>query len=403
MRKWSLWIGLVLLVAFGVFATLMYLHFRGRFEKNDDLIGQLASAEILEEAPLITGDWPQWRGLRRDGHGEAVTVAGKWPRSGLKPEWTVAAGQGFSAPAVVAGRVYLHTQQDDQDVIRCVMVDNGKEVWKQTAPPSGSFDHSRGPNSSPCVAGKQLYTVSLVGRVQCRSTADGKLLWEKDLAAAFGATTPRWGVSFSPLVEGQRLILNPGAPGAAVVAVNRDTGDELWRSGNDQVGYSSPLVATIAGQKLVLMFTGYALTAMRLDNGKEVFRHPWKTDFQVNPAMPIVFHARQGDRVHDYVFITSGYGYGCGLFHLRPRNDGTLALETVYTGDNLASHYGSPVRVGDHVYGFHEAELLALNLRTGEVRWKVNGYKKGTPVRPGRRAARPGRGGQAGSRSRQTG
>jgi outer membrane protein assembly factor BamB len=377
MRNWSLWIGASLLVLFAVFAFFMYRYFLGRFERNADRVADLAVAEFLEDAVPSSPDWPQWRGVHRDGHAKPFVLASEWPPRGPKPAWTVPVGAGCGAPAVVGGRVFLHTQEDGTDVTRCLDLASGEEVWKQTSSGSGQFEHTHGPSSSPCVAGGKLYTVGLTGLVQCRATADGKLLWEKDLRSAYGVGPPRWGVAFSPLVEGNRLILNPGAGGAAVVACQADTGDEIWRWGSDPAGYSSPLVATIGKQRLVIMFTGKALAGLRLEDGKEVFRYPWATDYQVNPAMPIVFRTRQGNTVRDYVFITSGYGQGCGLLHLHTRIDNTIAVEPVYTADNFCSHFGSPVRIGDHVYGFHEAELIALNLRTGEIDWRQSGFKKG--------------------------
>jgi outer membrane protein assembly factor BamB len=274
--------------------------------------------------------------------------------------------------------VYYHFRKDGNEVTRCVDLESGTQKWEQSYTAPANFEYSNGPRSTPCVANDRIYTVGINGRVQCRKVSDGELVWELDFPGDLSTPPPHRGVSFSPLVEEDLVLLNPGGAGKSVIACRADTGKEVWRSGNDPVGYSSPLIATVNGQKLVIQFTGTALVGMQLRDGREVFSYPWPTAFQINATMPLLFQTRLGDKVRDYAFITTGYKQGCALLHLRPRDDGTFAVETVYKGDQLCSHFGSPVRIGDHVYGFDESRMVALNLRTGEIRWRKSGFMKGT-------------------------
>ncbi len=377
MHKWMIRAGGVLLVGFAGWAVWQYLVAHGRFEQNVNLVAELATAEFLEEEPLVGADWPQWRGQRRDGHALPFPLIESWPARGPDWAWEVELGEGWSAPVVVAERVYYFFRHDNDEVLRCVDLNSGESRWEQRSPVSASFEYSSGPRSTPCVVAGKIYTVGINGRLQCRLIEDGKLVWEKDFQKAYAAPIPKRGATFSPMVEDGLLLLNPGGPDAAVVACRADTGEDVWRAGNDSVGYSSPMVTTIAGRKVIVLFTAEALTGWNLTDGRELFSYPWPTAYGLNPSTPILFRTRQGEKVRHYVFISSGYNQGCALLHLRPRDDGTLAVEAVYQGDQLCSHFGSPVRIGDYLYGFDESRLVGLDLRTGKVKWRRSGFRKG--------------------------
>lgn len=378
MRKWMLWTGGGLLVAFVGVAVWQYVVAQGRFEQNADLVAELATAEFLDDEPLSDGDWPQWRGRRRDGHALAFPMVESWPKRGPDRAWEIELGEGWSTPVVAGGRVYYFFRHDGDEVVRCVEIDSGKQLWQHRYPVAVNIEYSNGPRSTPCVAGDKLYTVGVTGRVQCRRTSDGGLVWEKDLQQVYAVPVPHRGHSASPLVEGDSLILNPGIAGASVVAWRAADGKEIWKAGSDPVGYSSPLVTTLAGRKVVVLFTGTALTGWGFDDGRALFSFPWPTGFQINASTPLLFRTRQGTVVRHYAFISTGYKQGFALLHLRPRDDGTIAIDTVYKGDGFCSHFGTPVRIGDTVYGFDEARLAGFDLRTGEVKWRRTGFSKGT-------------------------
>src|SRR5262249_22981238 len=134
----------------------------------------------------------------------------------------------------------------------------------------------------------------------------GELVWRKDLLGEFGAKNLRWGVSFSPLVEGDRVFTNPGGPdGNSLAAFDKRDGKLLWKSQDDAAGYSSPIAATLAGKRQVVFFTASGLVGVTPEDGKLLWRYPWETRYECNIATPIV--------AGDYVFISSSYDRGCAV------------------------------------------------------------------------------------------
>ena len=190
------------------------------------------------------------------------------------------------------------------------------------------------------------------------------------------------GVCCSPLVEGGLVFANPGGPdGNSIAAFDKKTGELAWTALSDPPGYSSPVAATIGGARQVVFFTGRGPVALSPADGKELWRYPWQNEFEVNAATPVVFQTRDGDHVDDYVFISSGYGKGCVLLHIQGNERRGFTAQRVYKGNQLCSHFASPVLVGSYLYGFNESTLTCLDARTGAVCWKQGGFGKGSLLR----------------------
>ncbi len=216
------------------------------------------------------------------------------------------------------------------------------------------------------------------GRFQCRVAATGRLVWEKDLLKEYRAPNLRWGTAFSPLVDGDLVFTNPGGPnGNSLAAFDRKTGEERWHSLDDPAGYSSPVAIDVEGERQIVFFTGHSLVGVTAKEGKLRWRFAWPTPNAVNAATPITFRALIDGKEQPFVFISSGYGKGCALVALVSQR-GKIDAVRVFESNSFCSHFGSPVRVGDHVYGFNETKLVCLNLRTGKEIWGKNGFKKGS-------------------------
>jgi outer membrane protein assembly factor BamB len=370
----------VLFLVFG--ALVAYQKFyaeRERYHTDPGLGAELAAAVLVEEPPPPEGDWPQWRGPRRDGVAHFPDLLTTWPRSGPTLLWHNAGGEGFSSFAVAGGRACSLLRQEGQEVVVCWQAQGGKELWRfaYDGPAQGDYP---GPRSTPTIDGDRVYTVGAAGLFHCLDLADGKEIWKKDLRADFNAPGGQWGHAFSPLVEGDLVITAPGGPGAALVAFDKKTGSLAWKALDELAGYSSPILFTAGGVRQVVAFNGNSVVGVSPADGTMHWRHPWDTNFHVNAATPITFHAKNGDKVLDYVFISSGYGRGCALLKIEGEG-GRFRARPVYEGNQLCSHFASPVRYRDHVYGFNESTLVCLDLRTGEVLWKKSGYNKGTLLR----------------------
>ncbi len=230
-----------------------------------------------------------------------------------------------------------------------------------------------GPRSTPTVDEGLVYALGPTGIFHCLRADTGEKVWRHDLGIEFSAPIPKYGLACSPLVEGNLVIVTPGGQhGSAVAAFDKHSGALLWKALDDPIGYSSPIATTAAGVRQVLVLTNQALVSLRPEDGRVYWRHPWEAAGGFNIATPIVFG--------DYVFLSSGYGKGCALLEISAAGGG-LRAAVVYEHNRMRNHFASSVRLGDHVYGFDNASLACLNVRTGKVCWRQTsrrGHKKGS-------------------------
>jgi outer membrane protein assembly factor BamB len=367
-------IGVLLLV----FAALASYHFflSGRVFSDPDKIRELQAAVLpAEVGKRGLGDWPQWRGPRRDGVSMETGFLTAWPSSGPKKLWSQPAGVGFSSLAVANGRAYTLFQDGPNEAVICWDADNGKELWRFRYPCKYENYFGSGPRATPTVDGDLVFTVGGTGILHCLKTnpssAEGELVWRKDLLTEFDASNLEWGVSFSPLVEGDLLYTNPGGPnGNSLAAFDKRTGQLKWKALDDPAGYSSPIAVTLGTKRQILFFTGAGLVGVAPDTGALYWRFPWSTNHGCNIATPIA--------VQDYVFISSGYNRGCAVIKIEPQPDGSLQPVRVYEHSKMCNHFASSVRHQDHLYGFNNTFLTCMNFRTGEVTWKERGFDKGS-------------------------
>src|SRR5438128_2309123 len=218
---------------------------------------------LLLAAALRAEDWPQWRGPHRDGVWRETGILETFPAEGLKIRWRVAAGWGFSSPVVAQGRVYLADSElvkpKPKERVRCFDEATGKPLWThvyEVAYEDWAFDPKQelGPVATPIVRDGKVYTVGRVGHLFCLDVRKGEVLWqrnlEKDYKVAFAPGMP------SPLIDGDLLILFIGGkPDACVVALHKDTGKEVWKTLDESLTFSSPIVITFGGKKQLIVWT----------------------------------------------------------------------------------------------------------------------------------------------------
>jgi outer membrane protein assembly factor BamB len=371
---------------FVVFGLLTVIEFRSRPRAVADptLAVDLERATLVED-PDPSEDWPQWRGPRRDGLSTEEDLLTTWPPEGPRVLWRAAAGEGYSSLAVAAGRVYTLFQDGDRETVVCWDADTGREQWRFPYPARYVNGFGSGPRATPTVDGDRVYTVGATGLFHCLDAATGKKLWEHDLLKECGAANLPWGVSFSPLVDGDLVFTNPGGPdGRSVAAFNKHNGKLVWQALDDPAGYSSPIAVTAAGVRQVVVFTGAGLVGMAPGDGKLFWRYPWETSYGVNAATPIFFRARSGERTHECLFISSGYGKGCALLEVMKGEGGAPEVKMVYENNRMRNHFSSSVRLGDHVYGLDDDRLTCMEVRTGQVAWQQRGLGKGALIAAGR-------------------
>ncbi len=224
---------------------------------------------MLAMVAASAADWPQWRGLHRDGKSPETGLLTSWPENGPPLQWkTSGLGEGYSAFSVVGDRLYTQGQRGSQQFVMAFDTATGRKVWE--TPSGGAYRERRGNGSrgTPTVDGDWLYALASDGTLACLDRATGKKLWEINIVKQFGGEVIHWGISESPLVDGDRLIVTPGGPGASVVALDKKTGKLLWKSQSDSAGYSSPIAFDAAGKRQIAVLTGEGALGLNAANGE---------------------------------------------------------------------------------------------------------------------------------------
>ena len=321
-------------------------------------------------------DWPQFLGPSRNGVYSGPAPEAAWAMSGPAMAWKIAVGQGFSAPVVARGRVILFHRQENRAIVESLDAFTGQRIWLAEYPTlyRDDFGFDEGPRGTPAIAGNRIYTFGAEGVLQALDFASGKRVWSADFKQKFGAEKGFFGAACSPLVEGDRVLMNVGGPnGAGIAAFDAATGKVLWTATNDEAGYSAPIATTIGGLRHALFFTRNALVDIDPATGKVRFTFPWRSrsHASVNAATPVV--------AGNLVFLSASYGTGATLVQI----DGSSAKQLWASDDALSSHYATSVYRDGYLYGYHGRQeygqsLRAIELKTGKVQWNLDGFGAGT-------------------------
>jgi outer membrane protein assembly factor BamB len=319
-------------------------------------------------------DWPQLLGPERNGVSAETGLLRAWPPKGPPVLWEKAVGPGLSGPVVAGPRLILFHRRGDREIVECFDAATGAERWQFGYPTAYTNDlgtpHDEGPRSTPLIADGRVWTLGAEGRLHCLDLESGKKLWDRDVNGDYGVSKAYFGVGTSPLLEGNRLLVNVGGhPGAGIVAFDKDTGKEVWKATNHDASYSSPVAATIGGTRYVLFLTREGLVGLDPASGAVRFSKRWRARFDasVNAAVPLV--------VGDEVFLSASYNTGAVLVKVRP--DG---LDEIWKADAvLSNHYNTSVYHDGYLYGLdgrqeQGARLRCVELRTGAVRWTQEGF-----------------------------
>jgi outer membrane protein assembly factor BamB len=261
--------------------------------------------------------------------------------------------------------------RNDREYVIAFDTATGKEAW---ATPHGSAFHNDrgdGPRGTPTVDGDKLYALGGNGDLASLDAKTGRVLWTMNVLQKFGGSNITWGISESPLVIGDKVLVNAGGPGASIVALNKKDGSLIWKSQSDRAGYSSAITVEAGGTTQVVFFTSSRAVGLDLKDGRLLWDYPRAANNVANAATPIA----RGNRV----FISSDYGNGGGLVEIKANGKDVTAQEIYFTKD-MRNHHSSSVLVGDHLYGFSSSILTAMRFDTGEIAWKDRSVGKGSLV-----------------------
>lgn len=327
-------------------------------------------------------EWPQFRGPNRDAVSPDTGLLKAWPKDGPPLAWKgTGLGRGYSSVTIADGKVFTMGDRPRQgkEKSACVIAldqASGKELW---ATKIGQPWNDGGPRCTPTVDGELVYALTPHGDLVCLETATGRERWRKNLSKDFGGRMMSgWGYSESPLVDGDQLVCTPGGNEATLVALNKKTGDVIWKAQvpeGDGAAYSSMVVADVAGIRQYVQLLGRGIVGVAAKDGKFLWRYNRIANGTANIPSPIV----KGD----LVFCSTGYGAGSALLKLMPAGAGIKVQELYFlSGDKLQNHHGGLILIKDHVYGGHghnEGAPICVELKTGKIAWRKEDWKRQGP------------------------
>jgi outer membrane protein assembly factor BamB len=318
------------------------------------------------------GEWPQWRGPRRDGVSSDTGLLASWPAEGPPLLWKSGdIGKGYSSVAISDGVLYTLGERSHRETLVALDTADGREIWSRAFGPEYDNDRGGGPRSTPTVVGDRIYVLGVSGDLVCFKTADGEPVWQVNILQMADNNNLKWGISESPLVDGDHVIVATGDPEGSIVAFDRQTGAVVWRStgADDDPGYASAIVADVGGVRQIIHFTEDSALGVRAADGKVLWRYEDASNDTANCTTPIY---RDG-----HVFLTSGYDTGAALLRLTS-HEGTTKAEEVYFTRDMMNHHGGVVLVGDHLYGFSNNMLTCMEFKTGKKVWEDRSVGKGS-------------------------
>jgi len=325
-------------------------------------------------------DWPQFHGPNRDSTSPETGMGRTWPAGGPKVLWSFKLGTGFGGPAVAGGKVYLLDRvKNQQEILRCLDLGTGKEEWNIAYDAPGRFPYE-GSRSTPSVDGRHVFTVGAMGDACCFDKTARAIVWQKNLLKEYGGNLPTWACSQSPLLYKDWVVLAPQGRTACLVALEKATGKEVWRS--EPMGamqYASPMLATIDGVEQVVMFThkissGANTVVFGADpsDGKTLWAYTgWSANFVI-PTPTAVGEGR--------FFIMSGYNAGCAMFQVR-RADGKWTVTELFKNKAADGYLHDAILYKGYLYANGNSlqkpknGLMCLTL-DGQVKWKTGNDPK---------------------------
>ena len=324
---------------------------------------------------VFAADWATWLGPNRDGKSTKTGLLTSWPESGPKAFWKAAGiGEGYASMAVVGNRIYTQGQEGDQQFVLALDASNGEQVWRTPTGEAYNSGQGSGPRAMPIIDGDRLYALAADGTLVCLETETGKRVWGFNYIEKFGSREPKWGFSEHPLVDGDRLIINPGGKNAGIVALNKNTGDVIWQSQDDLAGYSSIVAFDFGSTHIYTVLTASAAIGVDANDGSLLWRYDKVSNRTANIATPVY--------AEGHIFYSSDYDTGCALLKLASEGGKVTATE-VYFSRDMQNHYTTSILIGDYLYGFsgnHPGILVAMEFETGRVAWQDRSVDKGNRI-----------------------
>lgn len=322
---------------------------------------------------VAVGDWPQFRGPRRDNVSQETGLLKEWPEDGPELAWKATGlGDGYSSVAVSQGKVFTMGNRKNAEYLIALDAESGDELWQLRTGDAYHNGTGDGPRGTPTVDGGQVYALGANGDLVCATTDKGRKVWHVNILKEFDGDNIVWGISESVLVDGDHVICTPGGKKATFVALNKKTGKPAWRStatDRPQAAYSSMIAVVVGGVKQYVNFTHTAVVGVKASDGKIMWTSDKSANGTANCSSPI-FH-------DDSIFTASGYGTGGALVKLKSTGN-SVSAKFAYDTKKMKNHHGGMAAVDGFLYGFDEDLLTCLELETGKVKWFDRSVGKGS-------------------------
>jgi outer membrane protein assembly factor BamB len=334
----------------------------------------LLAAIVVCGSVVSAQDWNQWRGPARNG---TVTAAAtpKWPAApqGWKRAWRVDVGEGYSSPVVAAGRAFVHSRRDPDELVTAIDLATGKVLWQQKyATPFNKNQYAtkmaKGPHATPLVIGDRVFTLGGMAVLSAWNAQTGTLVWRKDYSASVDTSKLFTGTAASPLADGGSVIVQVGSDvkGGRVIALDPQTGAERWTWTGKGPGYASPVVVTAGGVKQIVTMTNGSIEGIDAKTGASLWSSPFPDDYHENIVTPVWTGTH---------LVASSSSGGTHAYTLR-QTAGKWQAAEAWKNPDVAFYMSTPVLADGVIYGLSskkKGQIVAVDAATGALKWATEG------------------------------
>lgn len=339
---------------------------------------QVASVSEVPANAGVNPYWTDFRGPKRDGHYAEGPILTNWPAGGLRKLWSQPVGGGYASFAIAHGRIFTIEQRREQEAVTAYDLTSGRELWAHTYP--AVFSESMGgdgPRATPTFHEGRIYSMGGQGELCCLDATSGKLLWRKNVLDDARATCLYFGMSASPLIVADSVVVlsgDPvppvkGVPNHTVIAYHKSTGERVWSASTNKMAYASPMLVSLAGQEQLLVLASDRVLGLKPGDGSPLWSFPWAVQYDNNIAQPLLVASNR-------LVLSAGYGAGSMAIEISADSTGYNARQ-LWKNQNLKTKFNSAVHWNGFVYGLDEGILTCLDATSGRRQWKDGRYGYG--------------------------
>lgn len=338
---------------------------------------------VILTGVCAAGDWPQFLGLNRTGTSAETGLLKAFPAGGPQVVWKTPLGTSMSGIAVAGEQAVTMFQDETQQFAVSLSTESGKVLWKTALAPAYENGMGNGPRATPTVAGGRVFVMTGEGLLAGLDAATGKLLWKISVPQKFGGQAAEYGVSCSPLVAGDLVIVQAGSDSAGAIAVQCATGELAWQARSGRSGYASPVLVKLAGIPQVVVFDAAGAGGLDPQTGAELWQFPFPTEYDCNTACPVQVGENE-------LLISAGENHGSVILQVA-KSGGGLQVQSVWSSlgkdSQLRAEWQTPVVHEGHLYGLDNSgsagpitNLVCIRLSDRKTVWQKSRFGKGNLI-----------------------